>query len=322
MSDIKPLHRARSQIYNFLSTILRDEISQELFDKLRGTEFRQALQDFGNHCPLADLKAAWGKLLASLEQASPQDWPAWRYEYADIFLNAGANPAFPYASCYLLRQPVVMGAVPEARKFYRQAGVHKSPAYPDLDDHLAVELEFMSHLAGIIAAADDGAPEMVKLLDDFRREHLMGWLPEFCAVLDNSAQSPFYKALADVLLATFFHDRALALAPEASRQEAFVMLGQALSVLNLSRDLFTLAEGAVPEAPDKMVPTHCYHCNAQCGMSVKVKDGIITGITGLEGDIRSLGRLCPKGGSAHYITYSAYRLKTPLIRESGLSAGQ
>jgi len=26
MSDIKPLHRARSQIYNFLSTILRDEM--------------------------------------------------------------------------------------------------------------------------------------------------------------------------------------------------------------------------------------------------------------------------------------------------------
>jgi TorA maturation chaperone TorD len=172
MADIKKLHLARSQIYNFLSTLLRDEISQELFDKLRGTEFRQALKDMVERCSLADLKTAGGKLLAALELTGPQDWPAWRYEYADIFLNAGPNPAFPYASCYLTRQPLVMGAVPEVRKFYRQAEVHKSPAYPDLDDHLAVELEFMRHLADSIAAAGDGAPESSKNQDKFRRANL------------------------------------------------------------------------------------------------------------------------------------------------------
>jgi anaerobic selenocysteine-containing dehydrogenase/TorA maturation chaperone TorD len=317
MADIKKMYRARSDIYNFLSTILRDEISQGLFEKLRGMVFLQNLNDFVNRCPLADLKVAWEKLLGALEQAGPQDWAALRYEYADIFLNAGVNPAFPYASCYLTRQPLVMGAVPEVRKFYRQANVHKSPAYADLDDHLAVELEFMRHLSDTIAAADDGAPELVKLLDSFRRDHLMGWAPEFCAVLDNSAQSPFYRALAEVTLVTLFHDRALAIAPEASREEALAMLAQALSSLDLNRDLFTLTRGLNPEGPEREVPTHCYHCNAQCGMTVKVKDGVITGISGLEGDIRSLGRLCPKGGTANYITYSAYRLKAPLIQENG-----
>jgi putative dimethyl sulfoxide reductase chaperone len=317
MADIKKLHQARSHIYNFLSTLLRDEIPPDLFDKLRGAPFRQALKDTVNRCPLGDLRAALEKLLAALEQANPQDWPAWRYEYADIFLNAGPNPAFPYASCYLTRQPLLMGAVPEVRKFYRQAQVHKSPAFPDLDDHLAVELEFMRHLSDTIAASGDGAPESVKLLDNFRRDHLMGWVPEFCAVLDHSAQSPFYKALAEVILVTLVYDRALALAPAADREEAFDLLAQAVGVLNLNRDLVTLAHGLIPEGPEKVVPTHCYHCNAQCGMTVKVKDGVITGISGLEGDIRSLGRLCPKGASAQYITYSAYRLKTPLIRENG-----
>jgi thiosulfate reductase/polysulfide reductase chain A len=317
MADNKTLHQSRSQIYNFLSTVLRDEISPELYDKLRGAGFLQALKDVVNRCPLADLQAAWGKLVAALEQAGPQDLKSLRYEYADIFLNAGPNPAFPYASCYVTRQPVVMGAALEVRKFYRQAGMHKSLSYADLDDHIAVELEFMRHLADTIAASADGAPDTVKLLNSFRQEHLMGWVPEFCAVLDHSAQGPFYKALAEVALATLFHDRALALAPEAQREAALTTLAQALSTLNLGRELFTLAAGAVPEGPEKTVPTHCYHCNAQCGMTVKVKDGVITGIGGLEGDIRSLGRLCPKGGSAQYITYSAYRLKAPLIRENG-----
>jgi TorA maturation chaperone TorD len=152
MADLKKMHRARSYIYNFLSILFRDEISQGLFEKLREAVFLQNLNEFVNRCPLADLQAAWGKLLSALEQAGPQDGLALRYEYADIFLNAGVNPAFPYASCYLTRQPLVMGAVPEVRKFYRQAKVHKSRAYADLDDHLAVELEFMRHLSDTIAA--------------------------------------------------------------------------------------------------------------------------------------------------------------------------
>ena len=245
MTDVKKIHRARSYIYNFLSIVLRDEISQRLFDKLRGEVFLQNLNDFVNRCPLADLQAAWGKLLAALEQAGPQDGGAWRQEYTDIFHHAGAKSVFPYASCYLTRQPLVRDAVPEVRKFYQQAKVHKSLAYADLDDHLAVELEFMSYLSCTIAAAADGAPGLVQLQNRFRRDHLMGWAPEFCAVLDHRAHSPFYRALAEVILVTLFHDRALALEPEPRRIEAFAMLAQALTTLDLNQDLHTLAKGLI-----------------------------------------------------------------------------
>ncbi|MEJ2671778.1 MAG: molecular chaperone TorD family protein [Deltaproteobacteria bacterium] len=246
MTDFKKMHRARSYIYNFLSILIRDEISRELFEKLRGEVFLQNLNHFVSRCPLADLKAAWRKLLSALEEAGPQDWGALRWEYAHIFYNAGVKTVFPYASCYLTRQPLVRGAVAEVRKFYRQARVHKSLAYDDLDDHLAVELEFMRYLSNTIAAAPDGAPEMVQLQNKFRRDHLMGWAPEFCAVLDKRATSGFYKALAEVILVTLFHDRALAMEQQASREEAFAMLAQALTALDLSQDLFTLAKGLIP----------------------------------------------------------------------------
>ncbi|MBE1427424.1 anaerobic selenocysteine-containing dehydrogenase [Desulfomicrobium macestii] len=42
-----------------------------------------------------------------------------------------------------------------------------------------------------------------------------------------------------------------------------------------------------------------------------------TGVAGLQGDPKSGGRLCPKGGASPKHVYSAYRLKTPLIRENG-----
>jgi len=317
------LYQQRAQIYGWLSILLRDEISEELFEKMRGEGFRSAWRDLVGRCSLDDLKAALERLLVYLDQAGGQDWSALRYEYADIFLNAGANPAYPYASFYITRTPLLMGAIPEVRRFYRQAEVHKSPTYPDLDDHLSVELEFMRFLAESVVAAGEQAAEWEKLQWQFLRDHLMGWAMEFCAVLSSSAQSGFYQALAEITLQFLVQDRALALAQQSAqpllpeRLAAFAGLAQAIACLDLGKEYVTLEKGAIPEEPEKAVRSHCYHCNAQCGITAKVKDGIVTGIAGLEGDIRSLGRLCPKGGSANYITYSAYRLKTPLIRENG-----
>ncbi len=317
------LHQQRAAIYQFLSTLYRDEPSAELLGKMQSPEFRSALNDFVSGGELPELRGAWQKLLAYLEQSGPQDFSALRYEYADIFLNAGVNPAFPYASFFVQRIPMLMGAVPEVRKYYRQAEVHKSPNYPDLDDHLAVELEFMRFLAEGVAAGGEKAADLEKLQSSFLLDHLMGWGLEFCAVLDHSAKSGFYRALAEVTLQTLYQDYCLAYevkagqSPAPARHEAFARLAQSISTLGLGRDYHTLEKGAVPEGPEKALPSHCFGCNAQCGMTVKVKDGIATGIGGLEGDVRGMGRLCPKGGSGHYITYSPYRLKAPLIKENG-----
>ena len=69
------------------------------------------------------------------------------YEYAELFLNAGPNPVFPYESVHESGKPVVMQKpVFELREFFRKAGVHKSPNYTDLEEHIAVQMEFLRHL--------------------------------------------------------------------------------------------------------------------------------------------------------------------------------
>jgi TorA maturation chaperone TorD len=246
MAGIKKIHRVRSYIYNFLATLFRDGISQGLFENLRGEVFLQNLNEFVDRCPLADLRAAWRKMLAALEQAGPQDGAALRLEYADSFLNGGTNPVFPYASRYLSNHSSVRSAAAEVRQFYRRARVHKSPAYDQPGDHLAVELEFMRLLSDRVAAAADGASELAQLQNAFRQDHLMQWAPQFCAVLNSRAQSRFYRALAEVTAVTLFHDQALAMEPQAPRVEALAMLAQTLVALDLSHDLFTLAPGLIP----------------------------------------------------------------------------
>jgi len=91
----------------------------------------------------------------------------------------------------------------------------------------------------------------------------------------------------------------------------------AVDSLNLDPAYFTLAEGAVDPEPDQKIPTHCYTCGALCGMTAKLKDGVLVSTAGLPGDPKGGGRLCPKGSAAAKHLYSPYRLKSPLIKENG-----
>ncbi|MBW1783014.1 MAG: molybdopterin-dependent oxidoreductase [Deltaproteobacteria bacterium] len=157
----------------------------------------------------------------------------------------------------------------------------------------------------------------------FLRDHLMGWVIEFCAVLSNSAVSDFYQGLAELTMSFLFNERMLAFdleaqkAPNETLVEAFRGLGNLIRLLDLDPAPMTLAQGIQEEAPQKEIPTHCYICGALCGQTAKVKDNVIVSLKGLPGDPKGGGRLCPKGAAATAHIYSAYRLKTPLLKENG-----
>ncbi|MCI5139834.1 MAG: molybdopterin oxidoreductase, partial [Candidatus Electrothrix sp. AR1] len=228
-----------------------------------------------------------------------------RYEYAELFLNAGKNPVFPYASCHVSGEPLVMQKpVFEVRQTYRDKGVHKSPAYPDLDDHIAVELEFMSYLAE--QQGTEGEQRT------FLEQHL-SWADAFCEMLRSAAQTDFYQGLADLTQAVL----------EAARTETekdaidLDLLARPLALLELDTKPATLSHGIFLQEEGCTIKTHCSICAGLCGQEVKVWDQVIVGCKGLAGDPKGGGRLCIKGANAHKNTYSAYRLKTPLIRENG-----
>ncbi|MFO7987142.1 MAG: molybdopterin-dependent oxidoreductase, partial [Desulfatiglandaceae bacterium] len=250
-------------------------------------------------------------------------YKALSYEYADIFLNAGENPAFPYESVYVSRDPLVMKEpIFSVRRAYRKGEVHKSSAYKDLDDHIAVELEFLAYLITRGEKQPERAPDFQKQQVDFLRDHLMGWVIEFCAVLSNSAVSAFYQGLAELTMSFLFNERMLAFDLEAQKPsskvtiKAFKGLASLIQLLALDQGYITLTEGIQEETPQREVPTHCYVCGALCGQTAQVKDDVIVSLKGLPGDPKGGGRLCPKGAAANAHIYSAYRLKTPLIKEN------
>jgi len=65
----------------------------------------------------------------------------------------------------------------------------------------------------------------------------------------------------------------------------------------------------------KIVPTFCSLCEHNCGIEVKVNEGKIEEIKGMESHVFSKGDLCVKGKAAKEFFYSPDRLKYPLKRK-------
>lgn len=296
--------KQRANVYKFLVSLYCDEISQDLIAKLTDKEFVKKLGSFAKECKFIDLGKGIDRIAKYLKKAKAKSYKELSYEYADIFLNAGVNPALPYESVHATGEPVVMQkSVFEVREAFRKAGVHKSDDYKDLDDYIAVELEFVRYLL------DKGDTDAAA---DFINNHLMSWIPEFHAALFNGATLDFYKGLSAFTLSFLFHEGNTA---NPDYQDAIERLSGAVDQLNLGDDYYTIAKGVKEEEAEKTINSHCYMCGGLCGITDTVKDGILMKTVGLKGDPKSGGSVCPKGMSRKDYVYSAHRLKEPLIKE-------
>jgi thiosulfate reductase/polysulfide reductase chain A len=102
--------KQRANVYKFLSTLYRDEISEDLLAKLTDKEFIAKLNSFAKECKIIELGKGIERMTKYLRKAKAGSYKELSYEYADIFLNAGVNPALPYESVHATGEPVVMQA--------------------------------------------------------------------------------------------------------------------------------------------------------------------------------------------------------------------
>jgi len=130
-----------------------------------------------------------------------------RVEYARLFVGPAALPCPPYGSVYRERPGkdqlgLVMGESTVAVKnLYREAGLEMSTG-TQLPDHISVELEFMHYLCREEAARRESKTTAAGEFMDFQgrmlKEHLGLWVPEFTALVGQSTEHDFYRALANL----------------------------------------------------------------------------------------------------------------------------
>lgn len=126
-------------------------------------------------------------------------------EFARLFIGPKNPPAIPYASFYLSETKTVMTEITtEVRKRYLDAGMAVKDHYSTPDDHIGIELEFMSYLTEkIIDLYENGnrseASRLFEIRDNFINEHMVNWVLLFVARLLDSAQENFYRGSAVIL---------------------------------------------------------------------------------------------------------------------------
>ncbi|MFP3999575.1 MAG: molybdopterin-dependent oxidoreductase [Desulfobacterales bacterium] len=303
------LHESRAKRYQFLSALYRDEIPLSLIKAMQKDEFIKPFLESVRGCGFIDLMSG-AEVMATFLQSGPAEklYTEMRYDYADLFLNAGSNPIFPYESVATTGDPVLMQeSIFSFREYLKKAGIRKKESFKDVEDHVAVQLELLRYL---------NENKMDDLYLEFFKERYCKWVPNLCdqLVAASPAQSNFYQGLA--------HYTRGALMCESLRNSGFtkglevtMRLLPALESLNLEPEYATIEEGKLEAGFTGTIPSHCYACGALCGTSAKVKDGVLISVSGLKGDPKSGGRICPKGAAAPKHVYSPYRLKAPLIKE-------
>jgi len=188
-SELLTTLQNRRSTYIFLSRLYAREVSLELLHKLMDAspQMDGALGEFMEKLKVSDLEEA-GTDLAT--------------EYAALFLNAGRHPVFPYESVYTSEERLLMqGARDEVLSEYRKEGLNKIGGFREPEDHIAIELEFMSYLCqktidSIKNGDDEAALAYLTKQKDFLEKHLMVWVPTFCIDLERTAKSDFYRGIA------------------------------------------------------------------------------------------------------------------------------
>ncbi len=61
----------------------------------------------------------------------------------------------------------------------------------------------------------------------------------------------------------------------------------------------------------------CPFCEACCGLEVRTRDGLVTGVRGDPADVFSRGYVCPKGAALQDLHEDPDRLRVPLVRRGG-----
>lgn len=212
-SRLKSRASNRHTVYRMLSAAWKPPSEALLHDLTAGT-FAQSLQLL-----VGGLYEAAGLALSRLEEAFAALRPAgagpafqrdeMEIEYIRLFVANVHVPCPPYESAWRERPDGgtfghLWGRSTEAAlATYREAGLEPAEDFRDVPDHLAMELEFMAHLALREAhhwqAADaDSARSVARLERCFLTEHLAVWTPEFCAAVEREANSAFYRGLARV----------------------------------------------------------------------------------------------------------------------------
>ncbi len=207
-TDLVTISSNRAATYLFLSKVYERELTRdqiaEMRTKARALFNPHSADDLGN----PDMRNGVELLTKSVSAMEGRDLKEVETElaaeYAGIFLGVRQIVPHPSESVYAGSERLVMQRQrDEVLEMYRQMGLDKVSEFTEPEDHIAVELSFMAHLARETATALESkkvpeAKRYTELQKRFLSEHLARWTPKLCDDIQRAAKLDFYRGIAMV----------------------------------------------------------------------------------------------------------------------------
>jgi len=202
--------RDRALTYSFLARAFSDEeVTVDFLKALRADPPQTG----------TELDGYAAKLVGMGEAALETERKELAAEHSRLLLGMSAMPVSTFESVFESELHLMMQEQrDEVLKAYRRAGFAKAESYHVPEDHISLELDFVSALAN--RAADnvrlvlDGAAEApaegeagplelaerdMNALFTFLEEHLFVWGPKFCSLMLERSRTGFYKGVSQML---------------------------------------------------------------------------------------------------------------------------
>lgn len=192
---------ARAHMYGLLAGMYRKELELDQINELRQMKFPTATGNASTDQGFSDLyaylKTAWEGSVAEL-----------KVDYSRTFIGSGVSgysAAYLYESVYTSdRRLLAREARGEVLQYYRNNNLCKGQ-WNDLEDHLALELEFMQIMSmrtrdALRSDDEDLALNHIRCQYDFVRNHLNNWLPMMAGDVLKFSETKFYQGVAMITL--------------------------------------------------------------------------------------------------------------------------
>lgn len=130
-------------------------------------------------------------------------------DFCDLFLKSDRDSALPYASVYADQGLLNGKPAQQMRELLSAHGVKVEQNLNEPEDHLAIQLDFLAHLAISANQIEHSAQLSLALQaqSDFISQHLLTWLPAFAERCTQFDAFGLYSAAARLALAFIQQDK-------------------------------------------------------------------------------------------------------------------
>lgn len=117
------------------------------------------------------------------------------------------------------------GCAQDLADCYASVGVAFNKLHGEADDHIAIELEFMTLLHDRMlnnTYCEHSMLQLMEVQEKFLEEHLLSWVPSLCKDLKESTKSPLYQSVFSLLEEFLAQDLNMLKTWKHSREEVLV----------------------------------------------------------------------------------------------------